>query len=186
VKRLGVLALTFYLVHGAELALDHTPWDLLWLCNVANVLIGLGCLTGLRAVTAVGLSWVLFGVWLWVLDLLSGSPLQVTSILTHLGGPAVGLAALRKVGWPRGTWWRALLAELALLGLTRLATPRAANVNLAFAVWPGWEDTFPSYPAYVALLLGASGAAYFVLEALAGFLAARRERRSCAISSSTR
>jgi hypothetical protein len=55
---------------------------------------------------------------------------------------------------PRHAWWQAVLAFLALQQVCRWLTPPAANINLAFAVWQGWEARFPSYPAYLAMLVG--------------------------------
>jgi hypothetical protein len=73
---------------------------------------------------------------------------------------------------PRHSWLRALLAFLALQQLCRLVTPPEANVNLAHAVWLGWEDSFSSYWVYQGLLLSIGAAAFALLE-----LAARRMLR---------
>ena len=55
---------------------------------------------------------------------------------------------------------------LSLLLLSRLVTPPAANVNLAHQVWAGWEDLFPSYAVYFAVLLAGSAVLYAAIEAL--------------------
>jgi hypothetical protein len=58
----------------------------------------------------------------------------------------------------------ATLAFLGLLLLSRLVTPRAANVNLAFAVAGGWEKAFPSYSSYLLLMISAGIATFAAAE----------------------
>ena len=84
---------------------------------------------------AVGVCWVLFGLPIWLLDLATGGTLNPTSVFTHVGGPAVGILALRRLGWPAGVWWKASIAEAALLLLTRLVAPPERNINLVFAAF---------------------------------------------------
>ena len=68
------------------------------------------------------------------------------------------------MSWPRGVWWKAWLAIPLLQLICRLTTPAELNVNIAHKVWEGWEQTFPSYPLYLALLLGATAAIFVVVE----------------------
>ncbi len=53
---------------------------------------------------------------------------------------------------PRFSWLAALSGLSGLIGVSRVATPPEANVNLAFAVWKGWETYFPSHFWYMVLL----------------------------------
>jgi hypothetical protein len=64
-----------------------------------------------------------------------------------------------------------LAALFCLVMLTRLLTPAAANVNLAFAVYPGFEKWFPTYPRYFVFLLLTNGVSYWLTERLARKLA---------------
>ena len=81
-----------------------------------------------------------------------------TAVLSPRNADALGRA------WRSGSWacggsaspgrfggrpW-GLLVALQLL--TPWITPAAANVNLAFTVWPGWEQYFPSYGVYITSL----------------------------------
>jgi hypothetical protein len=68
------------------------------------------------------------------------------------------------VGLPGGVWWKALLALALLQEVCRWVTPAAANVNLAFAIYPGWERWFPSHLAYRLTLGVLMGAGYFGVE----------------------
>lgn len=162
----GVAALGCYAVHGTERVLSGAPEDLLWMCHLGTLLIGLGLLGFDRragpSLLTIGLCWLSFGTPLWLLDVFAGGELIVTSMLTHVGGPVLGLYGARHLPAPRGVWWRASLALLALQGSCRLVTPPASNVNLSFAVATGWESTFPSFPAY-AVMLTALGAVTFCL-----------------------
>lgn len=126
---------------------------------------GAGLLLRRPTLVAISTSWLVLGDILWAVDLLSGGVFYPTSLLTHVGGLAIGLLALRRSGWPEGTWWRALLALAALQQCTRLLTPPAANVNLAFSVYPGWEPLFPHYSAYWAALLLLAASSFRATEA---------------------
>lgn len=114
-----------------------------------------------------GLSWVTFGTPLWVLDLATGGELLWTSLGTHLVAPAVAILALRRRAWPRGSWLVAWLAAVVLLLGTRVATPPAANVNVAFAVPSGWTTWFPSHAWYLTLLLTAAASTFALVEVTA-------------------
>jgi hypothetical protein len=48
--------------------------------------------------------------------------------------------------------------------LPRLVTLHDANINLAFTVWPGWENQFPSYFWYVVMLLPIAAVSFGLLE----------------------
>jgi hypothetical protein len=161
---IGACALFLSLAHdGWHLA--RGEWhDLFWFCNLSCPLLGLGCLLRNGPMVRVALTWFLFGTPLWVLDQVTGGEVIVTGILVHLGGPLLGALALPRFGWQRGTWRLAWLASLGVWALARLVTPPAANVNLAFRVWPGWEGMFPHYGAYVLLLLASAALVFFLLE----------------------
>jgi len=161
---LGLGALACYAIHAGSHVLAGRPADTLWACHVATLLVGVGALVESATVIAIGVLWLAFGNPLWALDLSTGGEFLPTSPLTHVGGFALGCLALKRLGVPKAAWWKAALAFVALLGLTRALTPRSANVNLAFAVAPGWERTFPAYPPYLAMLLGIGTAVFFVAE----------------------
>jgi len=161
---LGALALAAYAVHVGFHLYHGRPADALWGCHVACLLIAAGALRARATPAAIGVLWLCFGNPMWLLDVATGGELLPTSVLTHIGGFIVGILVLRKLGFPRHTWWKATLAFLGLLGLTRLVTPRAANVNLVFAVASGWEHTFPSYPLYLLLMVSAGTATFFTAE----------------------
>ncbi|MFN7976214.1 MAG: hypothetical protein U0166_28425 [Acidobacteriota bacterium] len=166
---LAALAALFYATHAAWHIAHHQPSDLLWMCHVASLVIAAGLAIPSATANAIGILWLCLGIPLWILDLATGGAPVPTSFLTHFGGAAVGIAGVRHLGLPRASWWKAVLALCALCLLTRVTTSRDANVNLTFAVWQGWEATFPSYRVYFALMLVLSAATF-----LAGELGIRR------------
>ena len=154
-------AFACYAAHAVVHLARGEPYDLLWGCHLAVLLVGAGLWTGKAAINAIGLLWACIGLPIWLIYTFTGGEFMPTSVLTHVGGFALGIAGVRRLGMPAGVWWKALAAYLTLWAVTRALTPPQANVNLAFGVWPGWEDSFPSYPIYFATLF-ASGALTFL------------------------
>lgn len=162
----GALACGFYAVHaGIHLARGH-PEELLWACHLGALWVGIGLLLRQPALHAIGFLWLCVGTVLWGIGLAGGSEFVPTSLLTHVGGLFVGGLAVWTLGMPRHSWWRALLAFLVLQQTCRWLTPAAANLNLAHAVWPGWETLFPSYLGYQVILLCIAGASFALIESL--------------------
>jgi hypothetical protein len=150
---LGSLSIIFYVVHvGLSVAVEGID-PLFWACHVGALLVGAGFLLGSPTVNGIGFLWYCMGNPLWLVDLASGGRCLPTTVLTHLGSFAIAIHGVRTLGLPRGVWWKAMLAFLALQLLSRLATSPAANINLAHRPYPGWESTFPSHAAYLAFLL---------------------------------
>jgi len=161
---MGIVALLLFGAHGLWHVIHHEPHDLLWSCNVACLLIGVGCMIEQRLPVVIGFLWLCFGTPLWLLDLAMGASMIPTSPLTHLGGAVIGIFATRRLGWPPSAWRFAVLALAALLMVSRLVTPPSANVNLAFSVWPGWEKWFPTHGTYLAFLLLVCAASFLAVE----------------------
>lgn len=163
----GAIAIACYAIHAAWHLAHHRAHDLLWACHLASLLIGFGLLTSSALANAIGVSWLSFGFPLWILDLATGGELIPTSFLTHVVAFGLGLWGVRRLGFPRGTWWKAALAFVAVWPITRALTPRAANVNLAFFVHPGWERVFPVYALYFAFVVALAAATFFAVERVA-------------------
>jgi len=113
---------------------------------------------------AIGFFWLTMGVPLWLLNVFTSHELMLTSTLSHIGGIIIGVYGLRFLIIPRFAWAAATGALVVLGILTRWVTPPDANVNLAFAVWSGWEGRFPSYFWYVVMLLSIAAVSFGLLE----------------------
>ena len=160
----GCLAIAFFLVHAAALLHAAEPYHIIWSCHLGCLIVGIGLLNRLSWLYAIGFFWLTLGVPLWLLNVLTRHEYMLTSTLSHIGGILIAVYGLRFVKIPRFAW-AAAIAGLVVLGmLTRRVTPPDANVNLAFAVWSGWEDRFPSYFRYVVMLLAIAAFTFWMLE----------------------
>jgi hypothetical protein len=162
---LGAAALLCAVVHDGHHILRGSGHDVLWVCNVAVPLIALGCFGGWPIYCAVGLLWLCFGTPIWVLDLMTGANMIVTSPLVHVIAPGIALLALRRMGrWPSRAWVVASGLSVLLLGVSRIVGDSASNVNLAFRVHQGWEGRFHSHALFLLLLVGVSSLVFFLLD----------------------
>ena len=158
----GVVAILFYGLRAALYLGTGEPYNLLWSCHLACLLVGIGLLASSATLNAIGFLWVVVGIPFWILDLATGGRFVAVSLLTHFGALLLGGFGIRSLGWPDGMWWKAILALAGLQVATRLINPPDGNVNLAFAVWPGWERYFPSHGVYLLLLGSLTAAVFFV------------------------
>ncbi|MDV6028938.1 MAG: hypothetical protein F9B45_02275 [Phycisphaera sp. RhM] len=148
---LGLLAIAFFLSHWVWHLFAGDPWNALWACHVASLVIGIGALTRRSKLVLVGLLWLSVGIPLWGIFLCGGGALVPTSLLTHFGAATVGLLLLRKSPFCPArqrrlvemVWWQACVALAALVMLSRWMTSRADNINLAFDIH-GRRDTLPN------------------------------------------
>jgi hypothetical protein len=163
---LAALALATFVIHNANHVLRGEAYDLLWVCNVAPLVLAIGCALRLPGPVAVATLWLFYGTPVWLVDLATGAGIILTSVLPHLLCPVLGVLALREVGLPRHAWLRASGALVVLMIVTRLITPPTANVNLVHAIWHGWEKVFRTHAAYLAFGLSTSALTYFVGERL--------------------
>ncbi len=159
---LGILALVCYAIHGGAHLLKHQPENLLWACHIGAALVGVGLLFGSASLNGIGVLFLLLGTPLWILDLLTGGEWLPTSCFTHVGGLAIGLYGVRRLGLPRAVWWQSVVTLMGLILLCRLVTPREANVNVAFAIQHGWEDYFPSHGVYLVIVMAQVTVYFFV------------------------
>jgi hypothetical protein len=168
-RLLGALALLSFGIHGGAHLLRGTAHDVLWACTMANALIAAGLLLPWRrgvaaSLCAVAVLWLTVGNVTWALDLILGGEFFWTSLLTHWLGLLLGVLGLRQLGWPPRAWLYATLGLIALQLVCRLATPAAANVNVAHAVYPGYARIYPSYPWFWLASFAQTATAYFVID----------------------
>jgi len=174
-KKLGLAALACYAIHAGFHLYNGRPEEMLWMCHLGAALVGAGLLFSSATANGIGTLFLCIGTPLWVMYLAGGGELYPTSTLPHLGGLAIGLYGVRRLGLPTGTWWKAVAALIALILVCRLVTPPHANVNVAFAVYPGWEKVFPSHLVYLAVMMAQSAGYFFLCEyALRRWLAPKR------------
>ena len=150
---LGALGVAFYAVHAGQYVLRRQPENALWVCHLGALAVSVGLLFRWPAWIAVGAFWLALGVPFWILDLWSGGEFLPTSLLTHVGGLALGIWGLKRLGLPDGAWWKGVGALVAVNLFCRWATPPEQNVNLAHRIYEGWASTYSSHLFYLITLL---------------------------------
>ncbi|MFL6245800.1 MAG: hypothetical protein ACJ74H_07225 [Thermoanaerobaculia bacterium] len=160
----GILPIVFYAIHAAVHLHRGQPYDLLWGCHIAVLLVGFGWILRNPTLNAIGFLWSCVGLPLWILDVATGGTFLPTSTLTHVGAFAFGYIGVRKLGMPRYASIKALASFVMLWTVCRVVTPPAANINLAVRVHDGWEPYFSSYALYFAMLLVIAAAIFSIVE----------------------
>jgi hypothetical protein len=161
---MGAVALGCYAIHGSVLVMRGEAEDLLWVCHLGAVLVGAGLLLRFSLINAIGTLFLALGTPLWLMDLAAGGVFLPTSLLTHVAALLIGLWGIRRLGMPRGAWWKAAVGLVGLIALARLLTPAHANVNLAFRIHRGWEEYFPSHEIYLAIIVSEAALYFLALE----------------------
>jgi len=161
---LGLSALGCFAVYASyEIRVGH-PENMLWACPLGSLAVAAGLLLRWPIANGIGFLWLVLGVPLWILDLLTGTGCPWVSIFPHVGGLALGLTGVRLLGSPRGTWWQAVASLYLLHVASRWVTPEEANINLTFRVWTGWEPYFPSHGIYILLIMACAGVLFAGVE----------------------
>lgn len=158
-----------YAIHAANHVRRGEAWDLLWTCNVAPVLLVIGCALRKPRLVAIALLWLSLGLPLWIVSLAAGSEVILTSPLVHVLAFVIAALAARELGIPRWSWLTAIAALAALTLLCRLVSPPALNLNMAFGVYEGWEDRFPDHGLYLAYLFAVCAVGFFLIERVVGY-----------------
>jgi hypothetical protein len=144
-RLLGLLPLTFFLAQALHYWRYGGGGNLLWMCNIGNLLLALGLFLSHRELIRAAAIWTIPGLWIWSQYVLLANGYFLSSTLAHVGGIIVALIVLSRVRMDRIAWVYAFVWYLFMQLAARLLTPAAMNVNLAHRVQSGWENTFSSY-----------------------------------------
>ena len=161
----GVVALALFAGDFWDNWRRGVPGDSLWMCHLANLMMGLGLLTGNPFLLRMGVLWNLLGMPWWLREVLVGQSLSLASYISHFGGLALALWAMR-VPCPGSPWLAAWVVFVAVQQLCRWVTPMALNVNVSHAVWEGAQSIFSSYRKYWVVTTLLAGASLFLLNSL--------------------
>ncbi|HXD31680.1 MAG TPA: hypothetical protein VN643_11210 [Pyrinomonadaceae bacterium] len=152
-RLLGFLPFVFFLAQSVHYWQINQVGHLLWMCNVGNILLGLGLLLNKPRWIRIAAIWAVPGLFIWwryvvsewfgyaTLDWLA----VAASTLAHIGGLTIGLLALKRVRIDQITWFYSFIWYLAVQLLSRLVTRAELNVNLSYSIYSGWETVFQSY-----------------------------------------
>ena len=100
-RLLCIPAFAFYAAHANWFLENGRPECLFWGCHLATVGIGFGFLLRMPIFSGMGMISLMWGVPLWLFDVFTGGEFILTSMLTHVGGSVVGLAAMWRLGMPK-------------------------------------------------------------------------------------
>jgi hypothetical protein len=162
----GLAAIGFYTTHVAHWVRLRKAENALWACHLGCLFVGIGWLAPWPLANAIGLLWLLPGIFFWGLFLADGGLFTWSSFLTHVGGNVLGLWGVVVLGFPAGAWWKAGAGYVLLILLCRPISRLSENVNFSLRVWPGWETRFPSYRQFLVLLVMGAFGLFLVLELL--------------------
>jgi hypothetical protein len=130
-RLLGIFPLLFIVIRLSVLLADNKVYDIFWVCNLANVALGIGILANQAKIIRPAAFWLLVGLPLWAHYCITTGDYQVTSFLTHLGGNLIGLLALARVRVDGWSWAYAIVGFWGLQLFSHLFTPPDMNVNVA-------------------------------------------------------
>jgi hypothetical protein len=162
---LGWLCLGFYALALVDNCCHGVAGDSLWMCHIANLLLGLGLLLDRPRLVGVAILWTLLGCPLWLRELFLDPTILLSSYLAHLGGLAVALWALPRYRG-RSFWLWAFALGVAVRALCGWLTPADLNVNVSHATRDGWETVFPDFWQYWIASSLAMGALLYLIERL--------------------
>ena len=158
IRLLGFLPLTFFLAQAIHYWDINELGNMLWTCNIGNLVLAIGMFLERRLLVRVSVIWMLPGLIVWCIYVVPTWGMLLTgqftwrqlfavmaSSLAHLGGVTIGLVALRRIGMDKRVWLYAFGWYFVVQLLSRLVTPSSMNVNLAHRVQDGFEQSFSSY-----------------------------------------
>ncbi len=144
-RLIGLLPLLFFLAQTVHYWRAGGMGNLVWMCNVGNLLLAVGLFLDHRELIRAAAIWTIpgLGVWFWYVWL-NGST-AFSSTLAHIGGIVVGLIVLRRVRMDHVAWLYAFAWYLFTQIVARAVTAPELNVNVAHYVQTGWENRFGSF-----------------------------------------
>ena len=144
-RLIGLLPLTFFLAQMVHYWRVGGMGNLLWMCNIGNLLLAVGLFLNHRELIRATAIWTIPGLGIWIRYVLFEYDFVFSSALAHVGGIVVALIVLRRVRMDRIAWVYAFVWYLFLQIVARLVTSPVLNVNVAHRIQTGWENTFSSY-----------------------------------------
>src|SRR4029453_6577150 len=136
-RLLGILPLIFFLAQAVHYWRIDQLGNMLWMCNIGNLLLAVGMFLESRKLIRLASIWMFPGLLVWLVYVVFAWGVFFTSTLAHVGGLVLGVLALRKVGMDRHSWLYALGWYLLVQLFSRVASSADLNVNLAHRMQPG-------------------------------------------------
>ena len=157
-RLVGLLPLTFFLAQAIHYWRVGGMGNLLWMCNIGNVLLGIGIFLDHRELIRAAAIWTIPGLLIWIRYVVFEYDFVVSSALAHVGGIIVALFVLSRVRMDRIAWIYDFVWYLFIQVVSHLTTDPRLNVNVGDRIQTGWENAFSSYWKF-----------WFVMTALVAF-----------------
>lgn len=155
-RLLGILPLIFFIAQFVHYWPINELGHMFWMCNIGNLILAMGLFLEKPVLIRLAAIWTIPGFVVWFIYVVLTWGVFLTSTLAHAGGLIVAMIAIRHYRMDRTAWRWAFGWYLAIQLASRFFTPAALNVNLAHAVQPGFEQTFPSYWTFWLVLTAAT------------------------------
>lgn len=144
-RLLGVLPLLFFFGQGVHYWRISQLGHMLWMCNIGLLVLALGLFFEKPLLVRVPAIGTIPGIFMWFFFYVLTWGVFLSSVLVHVGGLVVAAMALRSYRMDRYSWRYAFGWCLLVQLISRFLTAPELNVNVAHAIQPGLERTFPSY-----------------------------------------
>jgi hypothetical protein len=138
--------------------------DALWMCHLSNVVLAAGLFFNQPFLVFMALPWLLFGIPLWLAEVIRTRKVVPLSVLTHFGGAGIALFAASQMGAVPGTWWASWLFALGAQGVCRRWTPPELNVNVTHRVYDAWKPYFKTFRLFWIFCISAAAVILWLLE----------------------
>jgi hypothetical protein len=167
-RLIGFLPLIFFLAQVVHYWRFGGLGNLLWMCNVGNLLLAIGLLLNHKELTRASAIWTIPGLGIWFCYVgFAGGP---ASALAHIGGIIVGMFVLSQVRMDRIAWLYALAWYLFMQVVSRLTTSPDLNVNVVHRIQPGWEGAFGGFWKFWLVMTLVVGAVLWLIGMLASLI----------------
>lgn len=147
-RLLGLLPLAVFVLHWYHHWQAGTPSNMWWMCGVSLLVLSVGMLARIADLVRVATVAFLFGLPLWLMEVVLTAHVTVQSITTHVVGLGIGLWAMNRIRASRSTWWMTTAYFLAVQQCSRWFSPPELNVNIAHRMRDGWDQVFTAYWQY--------------------------------------
>ena len=145
---IGIFPLIFFSVKSFECYDRNALFDLLWFCNITNLLLGVSILFQIKLLIWLFTICIYSGIAPWIFGLFIGVDFEYSSLFTHFISPILGTYVLIRSKAKFKIWYYGILYLIILQILSRFFTPYKENVNIAFFVYPELLPVFLNYPLY--------------------------------------
>jgi hypothetical protein len=129
--------------------LFHNLTNIIWWCNISALLAGIALLCNMQQAALVGAAFMIIGLAGWFLNVVINHMFENTlSYITHFSYACIAVYIFFRIPVDRYFWLRGFAWYLFCQLLSRLFTSPAENINLAFNIWPGWDQFFDNYLSF--------------------------------------